>query len=165
MKQMFYFEIYNVKSGREYRDFRFTPAVELASMGLAINPANYEQVYASILQNVNCELTDRENLDFLFQEFNTDRPDDFFGHSMSTSDIVRLFPIGTTDTRVRAFFCDPEGWIGLCDDVMRALPLETRPEVIRMTMTRISDSLEEPGDAAKRQRTADDLGAAGRETR
>ena len=53
--------------------------------GFDIN--HYEKVYEGEI-NVD-ELTDEmEICEILFQKFNINRPDDFTGHSLSTSDIV-----------------------------------------------------------------------------
>lgn len=42
------------------------------------------------------------DLDDLYQEFNINRPEDFKGHSLSTSDLVELDG--------KFFYCDSYGW-------------------------------------------------------
>lgn len=49
--------------------------------GFKVVRANYRQVYEGVTEL---------GLDGLYQKFNIDRPADFFGHSMSVSDIVIL---------------------------------------------------------------------------
>ena len=41
-----------------------------------------------------------------FRKFNYDRPEDFKGHSLSVSDLVRV--IG--DNKTRLYYCDLHGW-------------------------------------------------------
>ena len=50
-------------------------------------------------------------LDNLFHIFNIQRPEDFEGHSMSTSDLVKL-----EDGRI--FYCDFVGWRQLDNDLL-----------------------------------------------
>ena len=98
------FEIYQVKSGEEYRDKRFT---ELSALGSAPNIADYDLVYSGKLseQNITGQHRD-EILESLFAKFNNDRPEDFKGHSLSVSDIVVLHKWGENT----AHYVDPMGF-------------------------------------------------------
>lgn len=50
--------------------------------------------------------TDIAVLDMLFEEFNTRRPFNFAGHSMSVSDLVVIH----TADESRTYYCDGIGW-------------------------------------------------------
>ncbi len=81
------FAIYQLKSGTEFRDYRFTGAEELECMGKEIDRDNYNLIYTDGLQNVESV---SHALDCLYYDFNHDKPDDFIGHSLSVSDIVAI---------------------------------------------------------------------------
>lgn len=51
-------------------------------------------------------------LNYLFEKFNVNHPEDFKGHSMSVSDIVLVErnEAGRTDTFEYAHYCDTFGW-------------------------------------------------------
>jgi hypothetical protein len=51
-------------------------------------------------------LADAEICDYLFVIFNTNRPKDFKGHSLSVSDLIHLESDGTC----RLYYCDSFGW-------------------------------------------------------
>jgi len=82
------FEIYQVKSGIEYRDYRFESIENLEYFGLNVDYKNYEFVYKGSL--------DQMDLEDIFKKFNEDRPDDFQGRSLSVSDVVVLDKGGET---------------------------------------------------------------------
>ncbi len=81
------FAIYQLKSGTEFRDYRFTGAEELERMGKEIDRDNYNLIYTDGLQNVE---NVSHALECLYYDFNHDKPDDFIGHSLSVSDIVAI---------------------------------------------------------------------------
>lgn len=76
------FEIYQVKSGAKYRDFRFESIESLETFGLKVNYDNYDFVYKGDLNNMD--------LEDIFMKFNEARPDDYKGRSLSVSDVVVL---------------------------------------------------------------------------
>ena len=47
-----------------------------------------------------------EALEDLFEKFNTNRPADFKGHSLSVSDIIVI----KNDVSTKVFYCDSFGW-------------------------------------------------------
>ncbi len=78
------FGIYQLKDGEKLRYHRFAHMKELESSGLSVDRANYELVYTAPLA-IQDTLT---NLNKIYQDFNTGRPDGFTGHSVSVSDVI-----------------------------------------------------------------------------
>ena len=70
--------------------------------------ANYDPIYTDKLLDYG---DTKEKLEALFQMFNIDRPGDFFGHSLSVSDIVALKQNG----EVSYHYCDSVGFRELPD--------------------------------------------------
>lgn len=66
------------------------------------NLDDYEKVYEG---ETYLQGSTERTLDKLFQIFNIDRPKDFKGHSLSTSDIIVLGE--------KKFYCDFIGWVEL----------------------------------------------------
>ena len=81
------FGIYQLKDGGGMRDYRFDPYDHLQAAGLSVEATNYNLVYTA-------ELTPGTSLEDIYTRFNTDRPKDFKGHSLSVSDIVVLHQNG-----------------------------------------------------------------------
>ncbi|GHU90194.1 hypothetical protein FACS1894202_09590 [Clostridia bacterium] len=75
------FSIYQLKDGDTTHGYRFESLDHLQAAGLAVERGNYEQTYTA-------PLSATDTPDSLFQKFNIDRPQDFTGHSLSTSDII-----------------------------------------------------------------------------
>ena len=80
------YEIYQLKSGDENHDIRFEPLNQLAERGIKPDFNNYDKVYEGSISGGAVD----EKLDNLFVKFNSERPEDFTGHSMSVSDVVVL---------------------------------------------------------------------------
>ena len=93
------FSIYQLKGGSETLDYRFEPLDSIHRNGLSVKPENYELVYEA-------PMTEKDNLESIYTQFNVDRPADFTGHSLSVSDIVVLHQ-GGKDT---AHYCDRAGF-------------------------------------------------------
>lgn len=75
------FQIYQIKSDEELTELRFSPYDRVKDN---INPQNYIQVYSA-------PLSEHTKLEDIFRIFNSDeRPKNFYGHSLSVSDIVVL---------------------------------------------------------------------------
>jgi len=68
------------------------------------NFKNYKKVWSGTFENLVDEIPENTNdkLDVIFNIFNIHHPKNFRGHSLSTSDIVKL------DNEY--FFCDSFGW-------------------------------------------------------
>ena len=81
------FTIYQLKGGDETRDFRFEPYDRLQAARLAVDPANYANIYTASLES-------GMSLEGIFERFNIDHPKDFKGHSLSVSDVVVLHQNG-----------------------------------------------------------------------
>ena len=81
------FTIYQLKGGDETRDFRFEPYDRLQAAGLAVDPANYANIYTAPLES-------GISIEDIFERFNIDHPKDFKGHSLSISDVVVLHQNG-----------------------------------------------------------------------
>jgi hypothetical protein len=90
------YAIYQLKSGDDLRDLRFTRLDTLKRLGYRVERKNYDLVYAA-------SMTDDVKLDDIYTKFNIDRPADFTGHSLSISDVVVYKQI---DGRYSAFYVD-----------------------------------------------------------
>lgn len=89
------FSIYQLKGGDQTLDYRFEPLDAIHRNGLSVKPENYELVYQA-------PLVAGMSLENIYTQFNMNRPADFYGHSLSVSDIVVLHEDGK-DT---AHYCD-----------------------------------------------------------
>lgn len=92
------YEIYQVKSGQEYRDYRFESIESLEYFGLKVDYKNYDFAYKGSLEQMD--------LEDIFRKFNEDRPTDFLGRSLSVSDVVVL----NKDGQTTAHFVDSFGF-------------------------------------------------------
>lgn len=81
------FAIYQLREGEEYRNIRFEGLAYLEKQGLSVERERYDAVYAGELK-AGGDTPDK--LNDLFTTFNIDRPADFTGHSLTTSDIIAL---------------------------------------------------------------------------
>ena len=71
------------------------------------NIEDYKITYeADVDPNSAGTLSDLEICDYLFVIFNTNRPKDFKGHSLSVSDLIHLESNGTC----RLYYCESFGW-------------------------------------------------------
>jgi hypothetical protein len=93
------FAIYQLIDGMEMRSYRFEPLDRLHAAGLEVDQANYRKVYTAPLA-VNDTMED------IYRLFNVNPPSDFFGHSLSVSDIVVLY----RDGRDTAYYVDSFGF-------------------------------------------------------
>lgn len=93
------FSIYQMKQGPDTLMYAFQSYDKLQNDGLSVEFSHYERVYTGPLH-------EGETLDDLYAEFNLAIPDDFWGHSMSVSDVVVLHQNGE-DT---AYYCDMVGF-------------------------------------------------------
>ena len=80
--------IYQLKRTDETAELLFMSSRYLKEHDLDIAYGNYEAVYSGSLLGSDDSPT--KTLDALYMKFNTDRPQDFTGHSLSVSDIVAL---------------------------------------------------------------------------
>ncbi|WP_273854049.1 YodL domain-containing protein [Guptibacillus spartinae] len=83
------------------RDFGFMGLQLLNSIGAEVSLANYNQVYEGGIE-LNSKSDTLEILEKLFAKFNVHHPKDYYGHSMSVSDIVEI--------NNKYYYCDSFGW-------------------------------------------------------
>ena len=72
-------------------------------------PPDYHSVYSGTE-------TARDNLDlleYLFEKFNINHPEDFKGHSLSVSDVVKVYQ--DDGETVHYYYCDSFGWKLFCE--------------------------------------------------
>ena len=81
------FQIYQLKRGEDTRELQFEAYNRLKESGQVLNPDNYVKVYEA-------ELTAGLSLEDIYTRFNIDHPKDFYGHSLSVSDVVVLHKDG-----------------------------------------------------------------------
>ncbi|MCL2775701.1 MAG: DUF3849 domain-containing protein [Oscillospiraceae bacterium] len=96
------FAIYQLYDGPDMRELRFASTAELEQRGLAVERSNYGLVYTA----PSDEYT---TLDGIFHKFNFNMPDDFYGHSLSVSDIVVIQRSG----EVTSYYVDSFGFTEL----------------------------------------------------
>lgn len=83
------YKIYQLKSGEDNHEYRFTSLSELNKYGLSLEYGRYEKKYEAPLSDV--QKSDLPTtLNSIYEKFNIDIPGDFKGHSLSVSDIVVL---------------------------------------------------------------------------
>ena len=80
--------IYQLKDLPEQKEYRFMSTKALETVGLEIDRKNYEPLYAMSAPDLNRDT--EQALGSVYEMFNVARPDDFRGHSLSTSDIVAI---------------------------------------------------------------------------
>ena len=81
------FAIYQLKRDDATADLRFMGTDWLDKKGIDPKKENYALVYTGALTYRGAQ---SEKLEDIYRTFNTDRPQDFTGHSLSVSDIVAL---------------------------------------------------------------------------
>ena len=96
------FELYQL-GGKEC-GYRFMGTKFTNGMGIKIDRADYEKVYEG-------KLKVGDDLDRIYERFNINRPDDFFGHSLSVSDVIVL----NNEEGRKAFYVDTFGFTELPD--------------------------------------------------
>lgn len=81
------FQIYQLKRSEETRELQFESYDRLKESRQTLNPDHYVKVYEA-------ELTEGLSLEDIYTRFNIDHPKDFYGHSLSVSDVVVLHKDG-----------------------------------------------------------------------
>ena len=92
-----FYRIFQLK--REAYDYLFLPYYEANEKGFEFNEKNYELAYIAE------DNTDHDPEE-IFQEFNIDRPADFYGHSLSVSDVI----VFTENEKMEAYYVDRYGF-------------------------------------------------------
>ena len=88
------FAIYQLRDHESPHDHRFLSMSQLQAAGLTVERANYAPVYTADISDAQ-SMTIPALLEDIFCRFNMERPEDFYGHSLSVSDIVALKVDGT----------------------------------------------------------------------
>ncbi|SDA31045.1 Adenine-specific DNA methylase, N12 class [Ruminococcus sp. YE71] len=96
------YQIYQLKSGDEYRGIRFMSMETIKRDGIQLSQNDYRLVYEGEIR----EFEGNATLEALYKKFNTDRPDDFKGHSLSISDVIAV----SVDGKDTAYYCDSFGF-------------------------------------------------------
>ena len=102
------YKIYQLRSGEENRYKRFEG---LAEQPEPVSISDYELVYNGNLADIDSRNNLNEKLEAIFTKFNTDRPEDFKGHSLSVSDVVVI----EQDGKQTAHFVDDVGYQNVPD--------------------------------------------------
>ena len=113
------FRIYQLKRGEKTRELQFESYGRLKESGQVLNPDNYVKVYEA-------ELTEGLSLEDIYTRFNIDHPKDFYGHSLSVSDVVVLHKDGKDSAHyVDRFgykeapeFLKPENYLKHVEDIV-----------------------------------------------
>lgn len=98
------FMFYQVKSGAEYREFRFCPYDELCKKKLRVDARNYQKVYYSVL-------LPNETAETICMRLKTRLPKKFHGHAVSVSDVLVM----NRDGDASAYYVDKEKLVALPD--------------------------------------------------
>lgn len=93
------YSILQLKDGADTRDYRFAGIAELHERGLYVDRENYSRVYRG-------RLKDEQTLEDIYTKFNVDRPSDFYGHSLSTGDVIGI----VRDGKPTAYYIDSVGF-------------------------------------------------------
>ena len=88
------FAIYQLRDHESPHDHRFLSMSQLQAAGLTVERANYAPVYTADISDTQ-SMTIPALLEDIFCRFNMEHPEDFYGHSLSVSDIVALKIDGT----------------------------------------------------------------------
>ena len=113
------FRIYQLKRGENTRELQFESYDRLQESGQTLNPDNYVKVYEA-------QLTEGLSLEDIYTRFNIDHPKDFYGHSLSVSDVVVLHKDGKDSAHyVDRFgykeapeFLKPENYLKHVEDIV-----------------------------------------------
>lgn len=98
------YTIYQLKSGDDLHYIRFEPLARLHEEDSVVSASNYRRVYTAPLDSST-------TLERIYERFNINNPPDFYGHSLSVSDVVVL----RRDGKESAFYCDSIGFTELPD--------------------------------------------------
>lgn len=93
------FEIYQLKDDEDLDNYRFASLGRLERHDMSVNKENYELIYSG-------EISSKTTLDDFFSDFNNNIPDDFNGHSISTSDVIVIDDNGD----ISAYYVDRHGF-------------------------------------------------------
>lgn len=87
----------------ETRNYKYMDYDFLKENNLTLNLDLYNEVYEFEVEDVKSLGSMTEVCDRIYTRFNLNHPEDFKGHSLSTSDIIMIGE--------RYFYCDSYGWV------------------------------------------------------
>ncbi len=113
------YEIYQIPAGERYHDIRFTSYDLLEKWGQLPDRLNYEKVYSGRLDDIEYD----NKPEGIFIKFNTERPEDFAGHSLSTSDVIVI----EDEKGKSAYFVDDVGFRDITDIFLELDRAQNKP--------------------------------------
>lgn len=125
------FKIYQLPSGEKYHGVRFESMDRLKADSVQLNKDDYELMYEGEL----AEFKGNTTLEGLFAQFNNDRPDDFFGHSLSVSDVIVI----SVDGKDTAYFCDSFGFTEMPEFFREKELVQEKPETAKVSDLAVGD--------------------------
>ena len=125
------FKIYQLPGGEKYHGIRFESIDRLKADGVQLNKDDYELMYEGEVG----EFRGNATLEALFAQFNNDRPDDFFGHSLSVSDVIVI----SVDGKDTAYFCDSFGFTEMPEFFREKELLQEKPETAKVSDLAVGD--------------------------
>ena len=88
------FAILQLKNAEEMRKLRFCSIPDLNEMGISPNIKNYNVVYKSEQSYLHgkqlLKMSKQDMLEYIYEVFNLYHPSDFYGHSLSVSDVIAI---------------------------------------------------------------------------
>lgn len=108
------YAIYQYRQADDAIGYQYMSLDFIEKMGMSVKGSDYQMMYQGVLEV-------QDTLEDLYIKFNIDRPEDFKGHSMSTSDVVIL----KHDGEMKAYYVNDIGF--------RELPefVDQRAEILR----------------------------------
>lgn len=134
------YKIYQLKKGEEYHNLRFTRWDDMPRFNLSFDRKNYDEVYGGNIADVTKFPFKEGILEDIFKKFNSDRPEDFKGRSLSVSDVVVL----EDKEGSSAHFVDTVGMVDVTD-IFFELKKETI-DLSRLTEVEITEEYDRRGD-------------------
>ena len=104
------YTIYQLKNGEKQRDIKFLNLKNLLKIKKAPEYNDYSSMYTGIIKTGIKKEGVQKLLNELYEAFNTRRPKDFEGHSLSISDIIVLESELST-MKAEAYYVDSFGFI------------------------------------------------------
>jgi len=125
-----YFAIYQA---RENEDVQFMDFASISEQHMDVTEFNYNLKYADVLGNNVSNPS--EVLERIYTRFNVERPSDFYGHSLSVSDVIVL----NYNQRHEAYYCDSVGYQKLDNFLLNIKPQNIR--IAKLTGEPVSEEM------------------------
>ena len=125
-----YFAIYQA---RENEDVQFMDFASISEQHMDVTEFNYNLKYADVLGNNVSNPS--EVLERIYTRFNVERPSDFYGHSLSVSDVIVL----NYNQMHEAYYCDSVGYQKLDNFLLNIKPQNIR--IAKLTGEPVSEEM------------------------